>query len=335
VVDPAETVSVEVVYTRLPDHVKRFRQELLHDGPDCRITLLNITPDRAPLKIGDVQLAEGGAVLWFLFPGRAWEVAAAYDPAGQLVGYYTNFVRPPQLQPGRWHITDLYLDIWQPADGAPRLLDADDLARAVEQGVVTADEAHRVRDEAAGVLRAAGAGRWPPRIVGEYPLADVPSLRLRREEPGTYYANLLVGRLIAFGMYALGAISLTSLAFAALTDAFHGSRAALVSWASVVGIELVVLFGLSIAGRLPATRRPRPEEALTERILFLGALIMGFAVFLFHDVATWRGALMGIYGALGVFLAVFAGARLRWESRFPVMAVAGLAVCVIAFLVLW
>jgi len=328
-------VSVEVVYTRLPDHVKRFRQELLHEGPGCRITLLNVTADRAPLKIGDIALEEGGAVLWYLFPGRAWEVAAAYDAGGRLVGHYTNFVRPPTLEPGRWHITDLYLDIWQPAGGPARLLDAPDLATAVEDGVITDDEARRVEDEAAAVLRSAEAGRWPPRIVREYPLADVPSLRLRREEPGTYSANLLVGRLIAFGIYGLGAISLTSLAFAALTEAFHGNRAALASWGAVVGIELVVLFGLSIAGRLPATKRPRPEEVLTERILFLGAVIMGLAVFLFHGVATWRGALLGIYGALGLFLAVFAGARLRWEARFPLLAVAGLVVCLVAFFILW
>jgi hypothetical protein len=43
---------------------------------------------------------------------------------------------------------------------------------------------------------------------------------------------------------------------------------------------------------------------------------------------------MGIYGALGVFLGVFAVARLRWEERFPVLAVAGLVVCVAAFVVL-
>lgn len=327
-------MSVEVVYTRLPDHVKRFRQELLHDGPDCRITLLNVTAETAPLKIGDVSVDEGGAVLWYLFPDRAWEVAAAYDAAGRLVGYYTNFVRTPRLEPGRWHITDLYLDIWQPTDAPARLLDAGDLAAAVVDGVVSAGEAQRVEDEAAAVLRSAGTGRWPPRIVREYPLGDVPALRLRRDEPGTYYANLLVGRLIAFGIYGLGAISLTSLAFAALTEAFHGNRAALVSWGSVVVVELLVLFGLSIAGRLPATRRPRPEEVLTERILFLGAVIMGFAVFLYHDVATWRGGLTGIYGALGVFLAVFAGARLRWETRFPLMAVAGLLVCLVALVIL-
>ena len=314
--------------------MKRFRQELLHDGPDCRVTLMLVGPEIAPLKIGEVELPTGSAVLWYLFPGTAWEVAAAYGPGGGLVGYYTNFIRPPRIEPDRWHLTDLYLDVWQPHGGEPRLLDADELAAALDQGALDAEEARAVEDEASAVLRSARAGRWPPRIVREYPLADVPALRLRRDDPGTYYANLIVGRLIAFGIYALGAISLTSLAFAAVTEAFHGSRAALVSWATVIAIELLVLLGLSMAGRLPATRRPQPQEVLTERILFLGALVTGLAVFLNPDTDLWRGALMGIYGALGVFLGVFAGARLRWEERFPVLAVAGLAVCVVALLVL-
>jgi len=325
---------VEVVYTRLPHDVRRFRQELLHDGPDCRITLMEVDTGTAPLKVGDIRLREGSVVMWYLFPGRAWEVAAAYDVLGRLQGYYTNFIRPPRLEPGRWHLTDLYLDVWQPAEGDARLLDAEDLEAAVAAGTVQPAEARAVEDEAAAVLRAAASGRWPPRIVREYPLADVPALRLRRDDPGTYYANLIVGRLIAFGIYSLGAISLTSLAFAALTEAFHGNRPALISWGVVIAIELVVLFGLSLAGRLPATRRPRPEEVLTERILFIGALVTGLAVFLYPDVELWRGGLMGIYGTLAVFLGVFAVARLRWEQRFPVLAVAGLLVCALAFVVL-
>ncbi|MFW6084460.1 MAG: DUF402 domain-containing protein [Gemmatimonadota bacterium] len=322
------------MYRRPPDDVRRFEQELLHDGADCRVTLLPVSADLAPLEIGDTALMEGGALLWFLFPGKAWEVAAAYDADGELVGYYTNFIRPPRIEAGRWHLTDLFLDVWQPTGGTARLLDADDLEAAVADGTIEAPEARSVEAEAAAVMRAAGAGRWPPRIVKEYPLADVPALRLRRDRPGTYYANLIVGRLIAFGIYALGAVSLTSLAFAALTEAFHGNRPALASFGVVIAVEMAVLLGLSLAGRLPATRRPRPEEILTERVLFLGALVTGLAVFLNPDEQLWRGALMGIYGALGVFLGVFAAARLRWDRRFPVLAVVGVVVCAVAFLVL-
>lgn len=322
------------MYVRLPDRTARFHQELLHAGPDCRITLMRVDATMAPLEIGDARLEAGAAVLWYLFPGRAWEVAAVHDEGGRLLGHYTNFIRPPRIEADCWELTDLWLDVWQGPNGRARLLDADELEAAVADGLIEPAEARGVEAEAAAVLRAAGAGRWPPRIVHEYPLADVPALRLRRDDPGTYYANLIVGRLIAFGIYALGAISLTSLAFAALTEAFHGNRPALISWGSVIAIELLVLFGLSMAGRLPATRRPRPEEVLTERILFIGALVTGLAVFLYPDVELWRGGLMGVYGALGVFLGVFAAARLRWEERFPVLAVAGLVVCVAALAVL-
>lgn len=228
----------------------------------------------------------------------------------------------------------MYLDVWQGSDEPARLLDSDDLADAVASGIIEPEEAQAVRAEADAVLRAARNGRWPPRLVRDYPLEDVPALRLRRDDPGTYFANLIVGRLIAFGIYALGAVSITSLAFAAVTDAFYGSRSGLVAWITVVAIELVVLFGLSLAGRLPATRRPRREEVVTERILFIGALIAGLAVFVYPDGSMWRGGLLGIYGTLAVFLAVFAAARFRYERNFPTLAVVGFFVCLVALIVL-
>lgn len=272
--------------------------------------------------------------MWFLFPGRPYEVAAVYDATGQRLGYYTNFIRTPSIESGRWDLTDLYLDVWQGSDEQPQLLDSDDLAAAVASGAIEREEAKAVEAEADAVLRAAQNGRWPPKLVRNYPLEDVPALRLRRDDPGTYFANLIVGRLIAFGIYALGAVSITSLAFAAVTDAFYGSRSGLVAWMTVVAIEFVVLFGLSLAGRLPATRRPRREEVVTERILFIGALIAGLAVFVYPDGRLWRSGLMGIYGTLAVFLAVFAAARFRFERNFPTLAVVGFVMCLVALMVL-
>lgn len=279
-------------------------------------------------------MGRGGVVLWYLFPGRQYEVAAVHDAGGAILGYYTNFLRPPEVGPETWDLTDLFLDVWQAPGEEARLLDEDELEQAVATGAIGGDEAREVRSEAEAVLRAARAGRWPPKIVREYPLEDVPALRLRRDHPGTYFANLIVGRLIAFGIYALGAVSLTSLAFAAMTDAFEPDHPGLTAWMIVIGIELLVLFGLSLAGRLPATRRPRPEEVLSERILFTGALISGLALFLYPDSELWRNGLIGIYSALGVFLGVFAVARFRYESRFPGLAATGVILCVAALLVL-
>lgn len=322
---------MDVVYRRLPDEVRRFRQEVLHDGPACKVSVFHVDAD---LNIGDITVSSGGAILWYLFPGRPFEVAAVHDATGRRLGYYTNFIRTPSIEPGRWDLTDLYLDVWQESGEQARLLDTDELAEAVASGAIEPDEARAVEAEAEAVLRAARSGRWPPRLVRGYPLEDVPALRLRRDDPGTYFANLIVGRLIAFGIYALGAVSITSLAFAAVTDAFYGSRLGLLVWMTVVGIELLVLFGLSLAGRLPATRRPKREEVVTEKILFIGALIAGLAVFLYPDGRLWRSGLVGIYVTLAVFLAVFAATRLRFERNFPTLAVVGFVMCLVALAVL-
>jgi len=328
---------VAIVYRRPPDDVQHFSQELLHDGPACKISLLVLGTSDEPLRVGEVDVPPGGAVMWFMFPGRPYEVGAVYDAAGGFVGYYTNFVRPPRPETTVWHLTDLFLDVWQPPHGPPRLLDEDELAEAARNGWVDIEDLERTRAEAAAVLRAARTGRWPPRVVTRNPLDAVPSLRFRRDARGTFFANLVIGRLIAFGIYALGAISLTSVGFAAFTNALQpgaGLSVARVTWMVVIGLEILAILGLALAGRLPATRRPRPEEALTERLLVIGTVVAGIAVLLYPDSRLWHAALVGLYSTLGVFLAIFAACRARYDRRFPVLASVGLAVCVAAIIAL-
>ncbi len=326
-----------IVYRRPPDVVQHFSQELLHDGAACKITLLVLEADDPPLPVGGAVVPSGGAILWFMFPGKSYEVGAVYDADAAFLGYYTNFVQPPRPETAVWHLTDLFLDVWQAPDGPPRLLDEDELTEAADRGWLGAEDVARTRAEAAAVLRAARADRWPPAVVLRNPLEAVPSLRFRRDTPGTFFANLVVGRLIAFGIYALGAISITSVAFSAFTDALQpgaGLTAGRAAWFGLIGVELLVLLVLALAGKLPATRRPRPEEAVTERLLFFGTMVSGAAVMLYPDSQLWKGALTGLYATLAVFLSIFAVSRAVFDRRFPVLAVTGLAVCVVALLVL-
>jgi len=134
--------------------------------------------------------------------------------------------------------------------------------------------------------------------------------------------------------FTISSISLTSLLFAAFTNAFGGPGPALTAWKTVIGLEAGILFLFAAVGRLPATRRPRPEESLDERILFIGSVVTALAVFLYPDGRLWRSALIAIYSILALFLAIFAVARLRWERRFPVLAFAGILVCMFALAVL-
>ncbi len=306
----------------------------MFDGPQCKISLLLHPEGAKPLRVGEVLLEPGGAILWYLFPGRSYEVAGVYDAAGRFRGWYTNLLRPPEIRQDTWELTDLYLDVWQPPDGEARLLDQADLEAALATGAIAPDEARRVQAEAEAVLRASRAGRWPPKIVRRYPLDAVGSLRLLRDAPGTWHANRAISRLIGFGMYAFGATSLTSLVFAAFTDAFAGAGPAQSAWIATIAAETAVLLVLALLGRLPATLRPRPEEAVNERILFIGSVVAALAVFLYPDGRLWRSALVAIYASLALFLGIFAVSRVRWDHRIPRLALAGLAVCAFALFVL-
>lgn len=320
---------------RPPDRRRRHVQELLLDGDDVKITLQRRPLSAEPRRVAEgVVLEPGARLLWFTFPGRRWEVAAFHDRSGRRLGHYTNLIRPPEPAPDGWRITDLFLDLWQPADGEPRLLDADELAEARKRGWIEAGEADRVERLGRELLDRARAGDWPPEPVRRWTLASVPSLRLRRDEPGSYWASLVAGRIVALGVYFLGAASVTSLGFALLTDALGRPGAARRAWAAALVLEGAVLLPVALAGRLPATRRVRPKEALSESTLFLGAAAATGAVLVAHDSSLWRSMLTAVYLALGGFLGIFAFCRVRFERRVPALALAGLAVCLATLAVL-
>jgi len=292
--------------------------------------------------MGDVAtLPVGSAVLWFTFPEASYEVAACYDPTGDLVGYYTNLVRPPELGTGRWRITDLFLDVWQAPKGRPLVLDQAEFDAALEAGAISEEDGVAARRALGFVLDRIRARRWPPRVVRNWPLRAVPGLRLRHLAPGSYFANLISGRIIAFGLYMFSAFSITSFGFAALSSSGGGMARSL--WLGAILLEAIILLPLALAGRLPATRwawllggrvpgdkvasaSVGPVAVPDERTLFVGTLVMGLAVLIVQDRAMWQAPLVAIYAALAVFLAVFATCRLAFDRDFPLMATAGLVV---------
>lgn len=327
--------EVVIRYRRPPDRERRYRQELLLDGEELKVTLFRVPAAGGAMEVGaGTRLLPGAALLWYSFPGRPYEVAAFHDPEGEFLGHYTNVVRPPELEGEEWEITDLFLDVWQPDGGPPRILDREELEEARREGWVTEAEAREAERVAGEVRDRARAGEWPPPGVRRWPLDAVPTLRLRRDEPGTYRANRVALRVIAFGLYMLGAISLTTLAFALLGDGLTIEGAARRWWLGLMAAEAAVLLPACLAGRLPATRRVRVREAMNEHTLFLGAAVGGAAVLLVNESALWRSLLSAVYGALGLFLAIFAVCRIVYDRRLPRLALAGFAVCVAALFLL-
>ena len=159
-------------YLRLPDREHVYRQILVHDAPDVRVTLARSTKLRAPLVIGgSVALDPGSDVVWFTFPGCWHDIGRFHRLDGTFTGIYSNVLTPPVFEPCEvWRTSDLFLDVWIPLGGSPTVLDRDEFDEAVKAGWI--ENATRVRalEEVDRILEAAAAGRWPPRVVEEWTL---------------------------------------------------------------------------------------------------------------------------------------------------------------------
>jgi predicted RNA-binding protein associated with RNAse of E/G family len=78
-------------------------------------------------------------------PGCGYSILLFWHEDGSFKGWYLNLEGP--LRPWRhgWDFEDHLLDAWLDADGSMRWLDEDELARAVELGVYTREEARAIR----------------------------------------------------------------------------------------------------------------------------------------------------------------------------------------------
>lgn len=325
--DAAPRVEVEV---RRGADVKRFRQELLADGPEVKITLQVLDDAFPPVRIDDATTLRAGSLLiWYLWPGAPFEVGAFHDARDALQGHYVNFIRPARLESEPWVVEDLYLDLWVPARGAGVLLDEDELDAAVARGAMAPEEAGEVRALGNRWLEATRRSRRLPADVRRWPADTVAALRLRRDAPGTFHAARLTGRIIAWGLYVMGAASATSIAFAAFSDAFTIAGPAQQFWKLAILGEALVLAPLALSGRLPATWWPRPP-LIDERSLFVATLAAGLAVLGLNERAEWSAALLPVYGTLGLFSLIFAASRWWFDREVPVFALAGVLMTLLA-----
>lgn len=163
---------VHIHYLRPPDREEVFHQDLIHEEDGVLVTWArNLTFD-PPVRVGERTVLETGSdVVWFTWPGRWHDVGRFHTADGTFQGLYANVITPPEIEGSVWHTTDLFLDVWLPADGAPpRVLDRHELDEAVEEGWVDGDTAARALEEVDRLLEAHQAGSWPPPEVHAWTL---------------------------------------------------------------------------------------------------------------------------------------------------------------------
>lgn len=165
--------EVRIHYVRPPEREDLYVQRLVYEDERVVVTLLDAARLRQPLEIGGAIAAEpGSSLVWFTFPGAAYDIGRFHRADGTFTGIYADILEPAQrLGPREWRAVDLFLDIWLPADGGgPVLLDEDELAGALARGWISAEKAAAARAEAHRLIGLALSGHWPPPIVHHWTL---------------------------------------------------------------------------------------------------------------------------------------------------------------------
>lgn len=165
---------VQIHYRRPPDRVQVYSQEVVDATGERIVTWLPQAGLPRPAMAGEEVILDTNApVIWFTYPGKWHDIGRFHLADGSFTGCYANLLTPVVIEGPRWETTDLFLDVWVPAEGEPRILDEEELAEAVERGWVDAATAAHVRRHAAELLERAVRGEWPPAEVREWTLERV------------------------------------------------------------------------------------------------------------------------------------------------------------------
>lgn len=163
--------EVRIHYHRPDRGTTVFRERLLLDRRDVKVTLLDDYPGRDAFAADRLILSAGAPVVWFVFPDLCRDVGRFHLGDGTFTGWYTNLRAPIRMDGDDWYCTDLFLDHWLPADGGPgSWLDEDELEAAVRAGLVTEADLAIVLAERDAVTDALTAGTWPPELSREFTL---------------------------------------------------------------------------------------------------------------------------------------------------------------------
>lgn len=135
------------------DEWRRVTQKSLSLAPittpffSGRACLLTIHALEAPLwvkdsPLGDVKIADRGFRWLQLAPeGKHWWLTVMFDERGALIQSYFDITKYNDLSdPDNAFFLDLFLDVCIPPDGAPLVLDRDELDAARDEGTITPAE---------------------------------------------------------------------------------------------------------------------------------------------------------------------------------------------------
>jgi predicted RNA-binding protein associated with RNAse of E/G family len=166
---------IKIHYTRPPNRITIFENELVHWSEDVIVTAMHATSLSKPMMVnGRTKLENGSPMVWFTFPDADHDIARFHTRDGEFTGIYANILTPVEfLSKYEWRTTDLFVDVWIDVDGTVEILDEDELEEAVANGWISQEMAQHARSSAQNLVARHKHGTWPPPVVYDWPIERI------------------------------------------------------------------------------------------------------------------------------------------------------------------
>jgi predicted RNA-binding protein associated with RNAse of E/G family len=162
---------IELEYRRPGKATTVYREWLVFERPDVKVLLLDAYEGSTVSAGGAVIQDTGAPIVWFVFPDRWYDIGRFHTSGESFTGWYTNLCKPPECHGTHWIARDLFLDCWQPVEGAAMWLDEDELAQAVHAKLIDRPTLRRIENERRLLELQLREGAWPPAIAQDMDLA--------------------------------------------------------------------------------------------------------------------------------------------------------------------
>ena len=150
-------------YIRLPNQVLDIYDDLVHKSQMVIVGKSTITSAHSVMFNEKVVLAHGFHIVYFELMGKWFTVGKIRDLEGRHTGYYCDIITPPRLlKDGGVELTDLFLDLWVSPDLNYKVLDEEELEKALSEGWITKQLYQKARKELNKLINLAKQGKFPP-----------------------------------------------------------------------------------------------------------------------------------------------------------------------------
>jgi len=163
-----DTHEITIEYLRPPDNLSAYKNRLLYADEKVIVSEGIARPKRVVIVEGSIVLDQGYPVVWFVFRGEWYDIGKVYDRKNRLKGYYSDIIKPAEIENNTVRITDLFLDLWISTKREVTILDMDEYNEAVEKGWLEDRMAIEARTKLDHLVELTRERLFPPRFVVDF-----------------------------------------------------------------------------------------------------------------------------------------------------------------------